>query len=202
MSTQENPGRVISPEARIVQRPHLFEPRTEMNGKPQTPKFELTMAFEPDDIGAMKAAAVAVAKAKWPGRDLKGMKFPFKRGDVVNQKREEKGKKPYPAYAGKIILAAKSGEDRPPEVIGPDGKEMPRVRAKDIYSGCYGFAVLNFSAYEGSEEDGVTTYLNGFGKSRDGDRIGGGDARTLLAGVLGKNSNEDPTEGLDDEIPL
>lgn len=203
MSEDNDIGRIITPEARWVY-PHLFKPREEVAGrKLKSPKFEVELLFTPDQMQGMKDAAIAAARAKWPTRDLKTIRFPFKSGDQTNAKRVEAGKKPYEYRAGKITLKASSSADYRPQIV--DRNSNPIIDASQVYSGCYGHAELRFHAYDGNGEDikdGVTAYINCGMKTRDGERIGGRDIRQVFAGVMGKSSDEDPTAGLDDEIPF
>lgn len=203
MTTDKDAGRIVTPEGRWLY-PHLFEPRQmQINGKPKgEPQYELEMLFTPDSIGDMKAKALAVAKAKWPGRDFKAnpVKFPFKNGDAQKAKIEAKGKKGGEHYAGLVVVRATT--TFPPTVVGARGD--PILDKSQVYGGCYGFAEVNFVAWPGNGDnipDSVKAYLNAAMKSRDGERIGGRDAKLIFAGVMGRQTQEDPTEGLDDEIP-
>lgn len=200
---KNNVGRMLTPEARVLY-PHLFEPRTEAAGrKLRTPQYEADLVFDTDAIDEMKREAIKVAHAKWPGRDLKTLKFPFKAGNQTNAKRTEKAKKPIEAIADKIVLKVKAAEQYPPQVVDHNGDQI--INRTQVYSGCYGFAEINFVAYDGNGEeikDGVTVYINAFMKSRDGEKVGGRDAKQIFAGVIGKQTQEDPTAGLDDEIPF
>lgn len=192
-------GKVISPEF-IISFPNLFNPKPVMiNGKAQgDPRYDLQMLYE-GDITELKKAAAAVAKAKWPGRDLKELAFPFKSGDKLADKGKEKGKD-REVYRGKVVLSASS--QFKPQVIDARGQDI--IDPNKVYSGAICRADLNFVAYNGvgANPDGVTCYLNGVLFVRDGERIGGaGDARTRFAGVIGQQTDEDPTSGLDD-IPV
>ena len=62
-------------------------------------KFGAAFLMTPDstDHKAAQAAAIACAKAKWPGLPLKEIKFPFKNGTKLNEKRKAQrgdGKEP------------------------------------------------------------------------------------------------------------
>lgn len=200
----KNDARIVTPECRFVY-PHFFEPRQMMiNGKPKgEPKYEVDLLLEPESLADLKTKAVQVARAKWPGRDFKAnpVKFPFKNGDAIKAKQEAKGKKGLDYLAGKAVIHATS--TYPVQVVDAQGN--PILDKARVYGGCYGFAEITFAAYDGNGEnipDSVTTYINLAMKSRDGERIGGRDAKTVFAGVIGKQTQEDPTEGLDDEIPF
>ena len=204
MSTADkNLGRVVTPEARLIY-PHLFKPhQMTMNGKPKgDPRFEVELLFDPSSIDAMKQKALAVARAKWPGRELSQIRFPFKKGEAIKAEREAKGKKGFDYYNGMISLRASSTHK--PKVVDHQGEEI--LDEGRVYGGCYGYAELNFVAWDGNGDnipDCVTVYLNMIMKSRDGERLGGGRyPKEVFSGVIGKDSQEDPTAGLDDELPF
>ena len=195
------PGVVVTPEFRLVY-PNLFEARAFVrDGKPQgEPKYGLVMLFKPDEIDGMKSTAAGVAKAKWPGRDLKELKFPFKKGDAEAKKREDKGKDGS-FYAGTVVIKASSKYQ--PQVVDMDRKDI--LDPKRVYSGVYAFAELNFVAYNGvgGGQDGVTCYVNFVMISRKGDRIAGKTADDVFSGVQGGDTNVDPTgDDTDDDIPF
>lgn len=190
---------VVSPEFRMVF-PNLFEPKAiKINGKPTgEPRYDLTMLFEPGpDFDTLKTAAVGVAKAKWPNRDLKELRFPFKGGDTMAAKSASRGKDG-DFYKGKIVLSASSKFK--PGVV--DANKQDILDTSKVYSGCWGYAELNFVAYDGVSggQDGVKAYVNFVMKSRDDDRIAGRDAKSVFAGIQGGQTDYDPSAGLDDEI--
>lgn len=189
-------SKMVTPEFRLVF-PNLFEAKPFMrNGKPAgEPKYGLTMLFAPNDIAGLKAKAIEVAKAKWPGRDLKELAFPLKNGDSLAEKAEAKGKDGS-FYRGTIVLKASSKFK--PQVVGAD--RQPILDKDKVYSGCYGYAEINFVPYDAINDgakDGVTAYVNFVMKSRDGQRVAGRTAADVFAGIQGGTSNEDV---LDDEI--
>ncbi len=198
---------VVTPEFRMVW-PNLFEPRAFMrDGKPTgEPKYGLTMLFTKDDISGLKAVAAKVAKAQWPGRDLKELKFPFKNGDALAKasikKDEDAGKTPRDVsfYEGMVVV--KTSSKFAPQVHGMDRKEI--LDPKRSYSGAYGYAELNFVAYPGvgGGQDGVTCYVNFVMLSdRKGDRIAGKNAVDVFAGIQGSDVAADVGgDTLDDEI--
>jgi len=200
---------VVTPEFRMVW-PNLFEPRAFMrDGKPTGElKYGLTMLFDKGDISGLKEVAAKVAKAQWPGRDLKELKFPFKNGDALAKasvaKDEAAGKTPRDAsfYEGRVVV--KTSSKFAPQVHDIQRKEV--LDPKQVYSGAYGYAELNFVAYPGvgGGQDGVTCYVNFVMLSnRKGDRIAGRNVEDVFAGIQGSDVADDVGgDALDDEIPF
>ena len=197
--TETQPNIVVTPEFQMLW-PNLFEPRAvKIKGKETgEPKYGLSMLLDPAEIGDLKAAAKMVALAKWPGRTLSELKFPFSDGDKLEADQTEKGRDGK-FYSGKVVLKASSKFK--PVVVDTHRKDI--IDHSRLYSGAYGYAELNFVAYDGvgQNPDGVTAYVNFVMKSRDGDRIAGRDAAGVFAGIQGSEAEPATTE-LDDEIPF
>lgn len=170
-------------------------------------KYDATLVLDNDDVKAIKDKMLSVAKAKWPSRDLKELKFPIKKAETVAAKAKAKNKDASIYTDGTFIMAARSKYE--PQLSYLDGKkvveftEANRGLAKSkFYNGCYIVAQLNFVPYEGDEDDGVTAYLDAVLWVKDGPKIGGVSAAEAFKGYVGTVSGEDPTGGqvLDDEI--
>src|SRR5262245_21760039 len=94
--TEVNGRFVPTKEVRMVF-PNLYEAKAVVkNGKARgEPKFSARFLIKIEDktiIDAIKAKAVEVARAKWPGVDLKTLKFPFADGNAEAEKSKAKGK--------------------------------------------------------------------------------------------------------------
>jgi hypothetical protein len=223
MSDDQNiPGIFNLTKPVIMPFPALLEPKKfKRNGKETgEPKFQASFIFDKDnpDLAAMKALVSTIAKqhvASWQPGDLK---FPFSDGNKLIAKRvadlEKQGKK----YTGdadfqkdKVVIKSRS-KFQPKLSVFENGKildlddEALRSRYKgQFYSGVEVYAQFNFVWYDGVDEGkpGVTAYLNLVLSTNKGKRIGGGaTGSSVFAAVAGKVSAEDPTEGLDDEIPF
>lgn len=196
--------------------PNLFEAKAvQRNGKATgEPKFSNNLEFLPDhvDFPALKAAAVAVARAKWPGRDLKELSFPFVDGGRLADKAKAKGKE-REWSRGRIVLTARSKYQ--PRLAVVDGGKMIDVEGANIpthkgkfYNGVSVLAQVTFSAYDAVQEDGkdgINAYLDVVVSINKGKKLsGGGSAAEVFKGYIGTASDEDPTSGadLDDEIPF
>lgn len=184
-------------------------------------KFSATFIFKPDskDLAAAKAKAVEVFKAKFPGKELKGAKFPFANGDTEAAKRlaklaaENKEGPKYDFLAGHICMKAASKYPVQLAII-EGGKiidlspEAVASHKSKFYAGVQCLAEVTFVAYEGvdaGDPDGVTAYLNTFVSLNKGDKLlGGRSAAETFKGYAGTKTDEDPTggAGLDDEIPF
>lgn len=193
--------------------PQLFEAKAFMrNGKPQgDPYFSGNFIFKRDnpDLRAMSDLAKAVAKAKWPGRDLKELKFPFTNGDKLADGAKAKGKDGE-YQRGCVVVTAKSKRN-PRLAIFEKGKiidlETPAAIAAQkalFYPGALVYAQFNFADYPGvgANPDGVACYLNLVMTTGTGKRLAGAgqSAAEAFRHVAGGVSQEDPTAGGDEEI--
>lgn len=193
-------GEIIkTPEGRLIVG-NLFEKDvfTDEKGREGKPRYKVEMAFDPAVVEEMETVIVGVAVAEWGEAAEKKyddgvIKSPILDGDKLADKREAKGKSG-DAYRDMVVIRAstefnKHGESAPGGVFvcGPDAAEIGTEdpRRSDVYNGCYGVAVVEAVAYPavGDGKDGVTLYLKGFQKTRDGDPLRGGDVKGLFAPV-------------------
>ena len=189
--------------------PNLFEAKAfgAKGHESGTPKFSANFLFDADsdDLKAMKAIALKVANARWPGRDRKAnpLAFPFTSGDKLADKAKLKGKD-QEFSRGKIIVAGRS-KFQPRLAAILNGKvvdlegDMIVANKSKFYGGVLVLAQFNFSAYDGvgANPDGVTAYLNLVLTTGKGEKIGGGgpQASEVFKGYVGSSTTEDPTGG-------
>jgi hypothetical protein len=210
MAKDSKLGIVISPEFRAAHT-NLFEPVAFKDPKTQKPKGDPVYSFlamfakDGADITELKQKAKAVAVAEWGAEGLAGVKWPFKDGDAEANRILEKAKSggkeksedQVKYLRGNILLKCKSAF--PPKVGDNKGDEI--IDKSKVYSGSYGRAELNFKAQTISDPDGdkkyVTAYFNFYMKTRDGERLAGRDFKTVFKGLLGGESNADPTADID-----
>jgi hypothetical protein len=178
-------------------------------------------------IGALKASIVAVAKEKWPGRDLaaavaaREVMLPFQKGDTMIDKRRKdladknkiyKGENDF--MAGALVLKA-STKKYPPQLGYWDPKAKKWIDLDDdskanhaakFYFGAEALVEINLSAYDkvnSEAKDGVTAYLQKVYVTGKGKRlVGGAPGSETFSAYVGHASDEDPTQGLDDEMPF
>lgn len=217
MATVENTGIFTLMKPVVMTHPTLFEARGFGKKGKETgePKFSANFLFDPssEDLAGMKKVAAQVARAKWPGRDFKELKFPFSSGDKIADRRKEKsGKDDSEFTRGKIAVSARSKYE--PRLSGVENGKIAeyegdaRLKAKaKFYFGVEVLAQFNFVAYGGvgANPDGVTAYLNMVHTTNRGERLGSGSSATeVFKDYVGHTSQEDPTAGqaTDDEIPF
>lgn len=197
--------------------PNLDEARAVKNkaGKASgDPKYSVNLEFQPDsaDLAALKAEAVKVARAKWPGVDVKTLKFPFTSGSALADKAKDKGKDREFSRGLAVLTARSKYQPRLSTVKGGipvdiDGDDKSLVK-KLFYSGCQVLAQVNFQAYDAVNDDGkdgVTAYINMVLSLNKGTRLtGGASAAEVFKGYIGTTTDEDPIGSEDpaDEIPF
>ncbi len=196
--------------------PNLFKARPfKRNGKEiGEPKFDgsFLLDADSDDLKAMKALCVKIARAARPSADLKTLAFPFKSGDKLADKAKEKGKD-NEVSRGKVVIAARS-KYQPKLAVFEAGKildledETMIARFKSrFYPGVLCYAQFNFVWYDevGNGQAGVNAYLNMVLSTGKGTRLGANrSAASVFSGYVGNVSEVDPTAGqtMDDEIPF
>jgi hypothetical protein len=169
---------------------NLFKAREQ--GKPPNVrrKFGCTLIMPKADLrakccrmadGTMKTweeIVGAVIVETWGEKGLeraaKGLiKSPFLTGDGKEARNKETGEL-HPGMGPDVFfIRVQANEDRPPKVFASATATIPATQ-EDVYSGCYGFAVLNAFAWHNDENgDGVSFGINMFFKKADGEKIGG-----------------------------
>ena len=180
------------------------------NGKTGDPKFSVSMVFRPDDneLKAMKVLCADLARAKWPGGDLKLLKFPFRSGDATADKAKATGKD-QEFMRGFVELRASSKLE--PELSGiVNGvfhvfTSQTRATSKPLfYAGAQVLCELNFVPFTGNDGSGITCYLNKVFSTGKGEKMGIGNMRTsaeAFKGYMGSMSMANPMPA-DSEIPF
>lgn len=214
--SEQTEGQVTLTKAVTLTFPNLLEAKSVMrNGKATgDPKYSANFEFEPDseDLAALKAEMVKVARAKWPGCDLKTIAFPIANGDKLADKAKARDKD-REFSRGKAVLTARSKYQPRLSVIEGgkvrelEGDAIVATGKQVFYSGVKALAQVNLVAYEPVQDDGkpgVTAYLNMVCSTNKGTKLtGGASAADVFKGYIGSTSDEDPTGGdLDDEIPF
>ncbi len=207
--------------------PNLLEAKAVMGptGKPSgDPKYSVNLEMAPDhaDLAAMKAKAVAVARAKWPGVDLATLRFPFADGSKLADKAKSpthpngkpKAVKDREFSRGKAVLTARSKYQPRLSIITNGGLvdlegDAIAANARQFYNGVDVLAQVTFQAYDAVGEDGkpgVNAFIDLVVSLNKGKKLSGGaSAAEVFKDYAGTISQEDPTAGaaaLDDEIPF
>jgi hypothetical protein len=176
--------------------PHLHEAQ---KGRKSTDKakYSCALVYAPGtDLSALKAAELAAAEKKYPG---KGEEY-LRTGRLKSAFRNDAEAKGYPV--GSIYQNVRT-EQQPGLVYahaGPDGKpaKVPQDRIReDFYAGAQVRASISFFAYDNEGNRGVSAGLNNIQKVGEGTRLAGArvaaeddftalnEAPVDLAGLLG-----------------
>ena len=174
----------------------VLEPREDMNGDM---KYSVTMLIPKSNtklIAEIKAAMSQAAQeglnkvfgGKMPPSGV--LAYPIHDGDGVKQNGQPFGDE----CKGMLVMTAATNEKYPPQVIrASDRKAITDPR--EIYSGCYGYVSVKFSAYN-NRKVGVGCYLNNVMKTHEGEPLAGGStAENDFADIQIGDAPVDPITG-------
>ncbi len=168
MAKVNNPMKVITgPETRWSY-VNVWEPKA-INGG--TPKYSVSLIIKKTDpcvekIRAAIQAAYDEGQTKLKGSSrtvppLAALKTPLRDGDL--ERPDD------PAYAGAYFINANN--QTAPGIV--DADRQPILERREVYSGVYGRASINFYAFNSSGNKGIACSLNNLQKIRDGEPLGG-----------------------------
>lgn len=164
-----------TPECRVSFAQNLFKARSMEEGKP--PKYGATLIF-PDSARPMLEKIVAkLIVDEWGEKGLQRakdglIKSPFLSGTGKEARNKETGELKPGMGEGLFFIRVQANEDHPPVVRYKSA--MIAATPAEVYSGCYGFAVLNaFPWNHPTNGDGISFGIKYFQKLRDGDSLGG-----------------------------
>lgn len=138
-------------------------------------RFSGTLLFEKDSEShkACKAAMLAAAEAKWPGKGAAavkalsaGLKTALQDGDTKTQ---------YDGFEDMMFVSAHSQAANPPRLLDGQRKELPRNTGM-IYPGCYVNASIEFWAQDNKWGKRINAQLRGVQFCADGDSFAAGTA--------------------------
>ena len=151
---------------------HIFQPEATAEGGEK--KYSVSLIIPKTNKALLNEIKVAieVAKqagvAKFGGKVPANLKTPLRDGD---QERPDDD-----AYAGCYFINA-SSRTKPGVVkrmkVNGQTVMVEVINEEDVYSGCYGFASVNFFAFNTSGNKGIAAGLNNVLKTRDGEYLGG-----------------------------
>lgn len=150
---------------------NLFTTRVLMDGSQD--KYSVTLLIPKTDkntlakIDQAMQAAKENFKAKNPGKKLPA--------NLSTTLHDGDGERPTggdysPECKGHYVMTVNSKNK--PVVVASD--KSPITDPQEVYSGCYGRAVINFYVYNNSGNVGITAGLNGIMKLEDGEPLAGG----------------------------
>lgn len=162
MSDEKNSTKVVAGPVRFSY-VHVWEKGAPMNAGDEG-KYGAVLLIDKTDTKTVKAieAAIEAAKvAKWGTKIPKALKTVFRDGD--EEKDDEN-------YVGKFFMSCNSKEK--PGIF--DADRNPIMDKEEFYSGCYGYASINFFGYD-QKGAGIGCGLNAVMKTKDGERLSGAD---------------------------
>ncbi len=149
----------------------LFEPRAAVAGGQET--YSVTLLIDKGDKFTLDKIKAAVEEAKQlylqknSGKKLPtSLKTTLHDGDGERPNGGEFG----PECAGCYVITV-SSKNKPVLV---DKNKTPITDPQDLYSGCYGRAIINFFVYDTNGNKGISAGLNGVMKLHDGEPLSGG----------------------------
>ena len=175
-----------TPEVRVTF-PNIFKCRSYQGGKPAK---DITLLFDKKNeehktwLRGFKAQIDAVLAEQWPDPKDRPRRcvwgddtYPIKDADKNKNQKGIPFAESYPERAGHFFIkAVKYPNDSNPNADMPivDSHKAEILNAGEIYSGCYCKVNLNCSARTRTDNPGISVWLNGVQKIKDGERIGGG----------------------------
>lgn len=166
---------IKTPLARFAFTNSLFKAQENDKGKKS---FGCSLLFDKSvELGALKANALAAAKEEWGDKAeawIKDgtIKNPFLDGDGKQGKSKKTGE-PHAGFPGCTFVRVISGEEYKPKVVNQ--KVLPIVSAEELYSGCYGYAVVNAFTWDNPQNGkGISFGVSMLQKAKEGEKLGGG----------------------------
>lgn len=168
---------------------YLAEPRKGDDGTEG--KYSTAVIIDKSDKKSLEKLANAIKAVKEnpvqraklvnaKGEIPKGLKTPLHDGDETDK----------PECEGAYYFNTSS--NNPVPIYASDRHLMTTEEARtEIYSGCYAQVMINLAGYNYNGSKGITAYLQGVMKWKDGERLGGGMATANDFEVLEDDSAED-----------
>lgn len=191
MATERSPD-VKTPLCRLAFTKTLFVPQVRDNG---TKQYGCTLLFpKSTPLADLKSAVTHAATHTW-GKDAltlvknSVLHSPFLDGDGPQGASKKTGKR-HPGFADHVFLRVVSGEDYPPQIFD---RRMQRLSdPRDLYSGCYGYAMVNAFSLEDQNGRGVSFGVSMVQFVKEGERLGGGipDQSAFFAPLEDDNTGE------------
>ena len=152
----------------------LFKPRAQQEGGVE--KYGCTLIFPKTcDRTALDNAVRSVIVAQWSEQGLERakaglIKSPFLDGNGKEARNKKTGEL-HPGFGPDVFFLRVQSIRQP--VLRYRSEHLPATE-EEIYSGCFGKAVLNAFAWNNPQNgDGVSFGIQFFQKIKDGDRLGG-----------------------------
>lgn len=150
---------------------NVFTPRS-INGEDE--KYSVTLLIPKSDSRTMAKINEAIKAAKEIYTAKTGKRVPANCKSTLHDGDEDarpnSGEKYGPECKGCKVITVSSA--RRPAVVYND--KTPLTAEEELYSGCYGRAILRFYYYNTNGNSGISASLVALMKLEDGERLGGG----------------------------
>ena len=163
-----------TPLCRVSFAGSLFKARAQQEGGVE--KYGCTLIFEKScDRSALDTAVKGVIVAQWGDKGLERakaglIKSPFLDGNGKEARNKKTGEL-HPGFGPDVFFLRVQSIRQP--VLRYRSEHLPATE-EELYSGCYGKAVLNAFAWNNPQNgDGVSFGIQFFQKIKDGERLGG-----------------------------
>ena len=150
---------------------NLFTPRAVQEGAAE--KYSVTLLIPQTDKHTLKKikAAMDAAQANYLAKNS-GKKLP---ANLKSTLHDGDGERPNggdfgPECKGCYVMTVSSNNK--PVLVYAD--KTPLTEPTELYSGCYGRAIINFYVYDTQGNKGISAGLNGIMKLEDGEPLAGG----------------------------
>ena len=150
---------------------NLFTPRAAQEGAQE--KYSTTLLIPKSDKATIKKikGAMEAAKAAYMQKHS-GKKLP---ANLKSTLHDGDGERPNggdfgPECKGCYVITVSSNNK--PVLVYAD--KTPITEPSELYSGCYGRAIINFYVYDTNGNKGISAGLNGIMKLEDGEPLAGG----------------------------
>jgi hypothetical protein len=149
---------------------NLFTPKAPKGSEIE--KYSVTLLIPKTDKATLNKINTAIEAAKTyyaektGKKSSAGLKSTLHDGDKERPAGGEFG----PECKGQYVITVSSLNQ--PVIV--DADKTPITDSKELYSGCYGRAVINFYVFDRSGNRGITAGLNGVMKLYDGEPLAGG----------------------------
>lgn len=175
---------------------NVFAPYAANGGDP---KYSVTLLILKSNVTLVQQINVAIEQAKQEGvaKRFGGtmpnfVASPLHDGDGAKQTGEPYGEECQGHYV--MTASCKPEFGAPGVVVAQTGQNpRPALDQSEVYSGCYGYALVNFVAYNASGKKGVGCYLQHVMKTRDGEAFAG--TRTRLEDAFAGVTVPVPVQG-------
>lgn len=175
---------------------YVFEPDAIAPG--DKPKYKATLGWPKSDTALTEKIKGGMQAAYAEGRD-KGLFKSAPPAGIIHDGDKELTKSGEPKMPGCYFI--KTDSQYKPETykvaVVNGARVLGEATPEDLYSGCYGHAVITIAGYNAMGREGLKAYLNSVLKTEDGEKLGGGGSNASLdyADIMGESAGASADAG-------